>query len=316
MLTFNRILLASDFSPNAEAALHYAAALARQSHAPLLVLHVIDTRVTALSRWHDIFRSTEVFAAKETHENDAFERLLSHPALDGLTVDRVTQYGNPPERIIDLGLQTDLVVIGTPGNGKTPGKVARQVAHGCATPVLLVPEGGSKSGQPQAGADQVSLQRVLLALHFAHYAPQAIDLSQTLATDSNAILEVLQVIDPDQATTYPLDAGGGLYHNRDAMKILLQKRLADLVPDDPGGLTIERSVLQGSAAEVIVHQSHIHQADLIVMSAHAYGTWQKFFTVSTVDDVLEHAPCPVLAVPYPHRTVPATTFGNGSGDVG
>ena len=48
MLEFNRILLATDFSASATAALLYAAALARLSHATLQVLHVIDTRVTAL----------------------------------------------------------------------------------------------------------------------------------------------------------------------------------------------------------------------------------------------------------------------------
>ena len=40
MLGFNRILLATDFSACATAALLYAAALARLSHATLQLLHV------------------------------------------------------------------------------------------------------------------------------------------------------------------------------------------------------------------------------------------------------------------------------------
>ena len=48
MLTLNRILLASDFSPSAEAALRYAAALARQSQASLIVMHVAETGRRAL----------------------------------------------------------------------------------------------------------------------------------------------------------------------------------------------------------------------------------------------------------------------------
>jgi nucleotide-binding universal stress UspA family protein len=41
------------------------------------------------------------------------------------------------------------------------------------------------------------------------------------------------------------------------------------------------------------------RVDLVVMSVHAYGVLSKFFTPSTVDAILEQAPCPVLAVPFP-----------------
>ena len=66
MLTLNRILLASDISASADAALLYAAALARQSQARLFVMHVVETGVTALPHWTDVFRSSDVFAQQET----------------------------------------------------------------------------------------------------------------------------------------------------------------------------------------------------------------------------------------------------------
>ncbi len=314
MLRFNRILLASDFSPNGEAALHYAATLARQCRAQLKILHVIDTRVVALPRWRDIFHATDVLTDKEMHENDAFVSLRDHPALADLTVDWMPTYGKPSERIIDLSLHADLVVIGSQGGGATLGKVARQVAHDCPSPVLLVPNGISRARVPQPGAERLSLQRVLLALHVAHYAPQAICLSKALAKSNNAILEVLQAISDDQASTFARDLGAGLHHNRQAVKILLQKRLADLIPDEPAGIAIERSVIEGKAMDVILRQSKAQQADFIIMSAHPYGRLHKFFTVSIVDEVVAKAPCPVLAVPYPIHAVPAVTFGNGSGN--
>lgn len=307
MLTFKRVLLASDFSASAEAALHYAAALARQSEAQLWILHVIDTRIAALPRWSDIFRSTEVFAAREADETDALERLLSHPALTGLTVKRLLQHGNPATHIIDAAPRVDLVVIGTRGPeaawGKTSGTTAQRVAHGCPTPVLLVPEDGGNAGVPAAGAPGLSLQRILLALHFAQYAPQALTLLRDFATAYQAASQVLQVIEPDKVTSYPLDAGSGLYHNVDAAKVILRQRLADIVPDDPTGPPLERLALEGDAAEVILRQSMAYQAELVIMSAHAYGTVQKFFTLSTVDAVIARAPCPILAVPLRHPMI-------------
>jgi nucleotide-binding universal stress UspA family protein len=304
MLRFNRILLASDFSPSAEAALHYAATLARQSQARLVVLHVVDTRVAALPRWSDIFQSTEVFADLEANQTDALGRLLTHPALTGLTVERLMQQGHPATHIIDVASQVDLVVIGTRGAGsgwgKTSGRVARTVAHGCPVPVLLVPEGGGHAGIPAAGANRLSLQRLLLALHFAQYAPQALTLFHTLANIYKATSQVLQVVEPDKVTTYPLDAGAGLYHNVGAVKTLLRQRLAEIVPHDPAQPPVERLILEGNAAEVILRQSITYRTDLVVMSVHAYGTLQKFFTLSTVDAVIERTPCPVLAVPFTH----------------
>jgi nucleotide-binding universal stress UspA family protein len=313
MLRFDRILLASDFSPNGEAALHYAATLARQCRAHLNILHVIDTRVNALPRWRDIFHATEVFTDREIHQNDALASLQGHPALTDLTVNWITTYGKPSERIIDLSLHADLVVIGSQGSAATLGKVAQQVAHGCPIPVLLVPNGISRA-MPQPGAERLSLQRVLLALHVAHYAPRAICLSKALAKSNNAILEVLQVIDADQASTYAGDLGAGLHHNRQAVKILLQKRLAGLIPDEPAGIAIERSVIEGKAMDVILRQSKAQQADFIVMSAHPYGRLHKFFTVSTVDEVAAQAPCPVLTVPYPNQSLAAITVGKGGGN--
>jgi nucleotide-binding universal stress UspA family protein len=320
MLTFDRIMLASDFSASSAAALHYAAGLARQSHARLLVLHVMDTRIAALSHWSDIFRSTEVFVAHEADAAQALERLSAHPALAGLSVEAVVQHGNPATRISDLAASVDLVVMGTRGQtsgwGIKPYAVAQQVAHSSTVPVLLVPEPSGRAGLPAAEAEHLAIQRVVLALHFAHYAPQAIDLARALAVVNQAPLQVLQVLEPDKIASYPLDTGSGLYHNREAVKTLIKKRLADIVPDRPTGLAVERLILEGDAAETIVKHSTAQQAGMIVMSAHAYGTLQKFFIPSTVDAVIERTPCPLLAVPFPRPTLPFTTVGSGSESAG
>jgi nucleotide-binding universal stress UspA family protein len=303
MLTCNRILLASDFSASADAALLYAAAWARHTQAHLLMLHVLDTRIAALPHWTDVFRSTEAFAAMETTATSALERLQDHPALGGLQVETVMQHGNPRARIIDAAVDADLVVMGTWGQsrrgGRVAGTVAQHLAHGSPTPVLLVPEGGGQAGLPAAGSTRLPWRNIMLALHFAQYAPQAITLAQALAMACHATLQVLQVIEPDKITSYPLEAGAGLYHNLDAIKTLLRKRLADIVPDIPEGPPVERLLLEGNAAEVIRRESVGRRADLIVMSAHAYGVVQKFFTVSTVDTVLAQAPCPLLTMPMP-----------------
>jgi nucleotide-binding universal stress UspA family protein len=302
MLTPDRILLASDFSASAEAALLYAAALARQLQASLCVMHVIDTRVAALPHWTDIFRATEVFAKLAAADMDALQRLLTHPALTGLTVETMVQHGSPWERITDMAPYADLVVMGTGGQdtarGRSAGNTARQVAHACTVPVLLVPPDAGQVNLPDVGAARLPCQRILLALNLAQYAPQAIRLSQALTAACQATMLVLQVVEPDKTATYPVDTGEGLHRNLDALTVLLEKRLAEVVPDDPSGPPIERLVLVGQPAEVIQQQIVSRGVDLAVLSTHAYSTLKRLFTLSTVDAILETAPCPLLAIPW------------------
>ena len=286
----------------------------------MLILHVVDTRVTALPRWTDVFRSTEVFAERQAAVREALQQWRAHPALAGLQVDTFVHHGTPREHIVDMAAYVDLVVMGTRGavaeKRQHIGTTAQYVAHASPTPVLFVPAGGGTAELPSAGAARLPFRHILLALHFAHYAPQAVALSYQLASTCQATLQVLQVLEPDKITSYPLEAGAGLYHNLDAVKILLRKRLADIIADDPAGTPVERLILEGNPAEVIVRQSAESQAELLVMSVHAYGLLQKFFTVSTVDMVLEQTSCPLLAVPLPRSRLSLTTAGIGAASAG
>jgi nucleotide-binding universal stress UspA family protein len=304
MLGFNRILLATDLSANATAALLYAAALTRLSHATLQVLYVIDTRVTALSRWTDVLHATEVFASQEATETAALQELLVHPALAGLSVEQHLRQGHPADSIIDLAANVDLVVMGaqgtTPASERAAGKKAQQVAHGSPVPVLLVP---ASCRVPETSATlppTLPVQHILFALHVVEYAPQAVTLCRALATICHASLTVLQVLEPGTAFRLPsLGAGTGLSHNLDGTNALLHKRLEDIMPATPTGPTIERLVVRGNPAAIIPQQIKERRTDLVVMSVHAYAGLKKLFATSMVDAVLAQAPCPLLAVPFP-----------------
>jgi nucleotide-binding universal stress UspA family protein len=271
----------------------YAAALARLSHATLQVLHVIDTRVTALARWTDVFHATEVFAAKAAAETTALQELLAHQALAGLPVEQLVRQGHPADSIIDLAANVDLVVMGestTPTSERATGKVAQQVAHGsCRVPEM------SATLPPT-----LPVQHILFALHVVEYAPQAITLCRALATICHASLTVLQVLEPDTSFRWSsLGAGTGLSHNLDGTIALLHKRLEDIMPDMPTGPAIERLVVPGKPAEIIPQQIKERRADLVVMSVHSYEGLKHFFVPSIVDAVLAQTSCPLLAVPFP-----------------
>jgi nucleotide-binding universal stress UspA family protein len=304
MLTFNRILLASDVSASAEAALLYAAALARQSQARLFVMHVVETGVTAFPHWTDMFRSSEVFAEQEAVHAAAFERLVAHPALHGLPVEASIQHGHALTLLADMAAEVDLLVMGIGEQAmekrrETAG-LAGRLAHAGAGPVLLVPSGGGTAGVPTATAERLPVRRLLLALDLAKYAPQACGLAQALAVDYAAELTVLQVLDPDTPADYPIDAGNGMHHNLPGLQVMLEKRLSVMFPDVPDRAPVTRTVLTGSPLEVIRQQLAAQQPDMLIMSAHMHSIWRKYFHLSTIDALLHQPPCPILAVPIPH----------------
>ncbi len=307
MRTLNRILLVSDRSASTESAVPYAAALARQAQASVLVMQVIETGVAALPRWTDIFWSSEAIAAKEAEGRTALEQLAAHPALDGLDVQYLMEHGHPVDRITDMAPRVDLIVMGMgesdSADGRAAQRTAREVAHGSATPVLLVPPGGGTAGTPQPQATGLAWQRLLLAIDLSGYAQQAIDIATSLAATHRASLLALQVLDPQKATAYPVNAGEGMHHNIAGLKVLLAKRLAEVLPDVSDGPPYLRQVVEGEAAAVIIAQAAAHQADLVIMSAHPYGTMQKLFTPSTIDAILAEAACPLLAVPFPRSAL-------------
>lgn len=303
MRILNRILLVSHRSASTESAVLYAAALARQAQAQVVVMQVIETGVAALPHWTDIFRSSEVIAAKETEGRTALEHLAAHAALDGLDVQYLIDRGRPADRIIDMAPRADLIVMGTGETGRDEGgaaqRTAREVAHGSAIPVLLVPPGGGTAGTPAPQATEPGWQRLLLAIDLAGYAPQAIDIATSIAATHHASLLALQVLDPQNISAYPVSAGEGMHHNIAGLKVLLGKRLAEVLPDASDGPPYQRQVVEGEAAAVIIAQTTAYQADLVIVSAHAYGAIQKLFTPSTIDAILAEASCPILAVPFP-----------------
>ncbi|ETW99200.1 MAG: hypothetical protein ETSY1_15900 [Candidatus Entotheonella factor] len=307
MRKLNRILLVSNRSASTESAVPYAAALARQTQASVLVMQVIETGVTALSRWTDIFWFSEVVAAKEAEGRAALEYLTARPALDGLEVQSLIDRGRPSDRVTDMAPRVDLIVMGMGDTDSTEGRaaqqMAREVAHGSSTPVLLVPPGGGPAGVPDPEATAPTWQRLLLAIDLAGYAPQAIDIATSLAATHHASLLALQVLDSQKRTSYPVNAGEGMHHNTEGLKVLLGKRLAEVLPDVSDGPPYLRQVVEGEAAAVIMAQTAAHQADLVIVSAHPYGTIQKLFTPSTIDAMLADASCPILAVPLPRSTL-------------
>ena len=142
-MRITRILVPTDFSPHADAALQYAMDLARQWDAAVHLLHVVEDPLAA-GVW-----SSELYTAEiaELHVNlarDAETRLQTYVSGDAAVVTTEVRRGRAATQILDAAREwgSDLIVMGTHGRTGLAhvvmGSVAEKVVRLAPCPVLTL----------------------------------------------------------------------------------------------------------------------------------------------------------------------------------
>ncbi|MDP3229180.1 MAG: universal stress protein [Acidovorax sp.] len=139
-----RILVATDFSVCAQAAVRYAAMLARQLESELMVLHVVE----ALDRRPDFGRSgaknVVEISVGQARSQRRLDRTLSLLKTDGVKTEGRCVTGVPIDVILAMAGEwtVDAIVVGTQGRRGLRrlmlGSLAEQVVRRAGCPVLTV----------------------------------------------------------------------------------------------------------------------------------------------------------------------------------
>ena len=140
-MTMSRILVPTDFSDDAEAALEYALGLAQTFGASVHLLHVVDDPFAA-GVWSSGLGAAEIAGLQATLVRDAEQRLerTVPPTTTGVTSE--VRIGPPPRQIVDVARERDidLIVMGTHGRTGLAhivmGSVAERVVRLAPCPVL------------------------------------------------------------------------------------------------------------------------------------------------------------------------------------
>jgi len=140
-----------------------------------------------------------------------------------------------------------------------------------------------------------AIQNVLHPTDLSDAAEPALGLAQRLAQDLGARLIVLHVVDRpvlygEMGMTIPIP---------EAQSALIEQRHREL-ESKVAGSSAECRVVEGLAAGEILRIARELPADLIVMGTHGRGGIARVLMGSVVENVLRHAPCPVLAIKKPH----------------
>ncbi len=133
------------------------------------------------------------------------------------------------------------------------------------------------------------LKRILVPLDGSDASAAALDYASSLPTSEIELLATVE--EPDGLTQFMSAA------DRETWQLAAEKTALDYLAGKAATLgdrntTVRTTVLFGDPAERIVDASH--DADLIVMTTHGYGSGRRLVYGSVADRVARHAASPVL----------------------
>lgn len=283
-ISINRILLATDFDPITEAALHYSLGIARRYGAKMYLVHVVRPELLQIPSGEARQRALDdAWREAQRHMTD----LLIAGHLEGVDHQVMVEQGDVwpvLSRKIDE-LHIDLMVIGTHGRSRLSklimGSVAEEVFRQARCPVMLV---GPKAAGPVAGQ---GLDRILFCTGFSAHSIKAGGYAMSLAQHQSACLVLLHVSKETPTTS----------KERERIVQEAQGRLKSLVPADfqfacPPEFLIEF----GTAAERILAVADNIKPGLIVLGVRQPVGFARRLKWATAYEVVSNAPCPVLTV--------------------
>lgn len=301
MIELPQILCPVDFSEFSQRALDRAFAVARCYRSTVTALHVVTPMPVATAGAY--YFGSEV------------AQPLFLPATDRAVViaqvERFVETEKPPDVPVNIlveespdvyreilvqaeRLNAGLVVMGTHGRsgferlflGSTADKVIRTA--GC--PVMTVPR-GVPDVMPRG---PVPFARILCAVDFSPQSQVALTYAMSLATEANAQLSILHVIEVfrhSQEATQPTALDVDAWMN-DA-----RKRLREVVPETVRSrCTVKEVVTSGKPYREILSLATDDNSELIVMGVQGRGAADRFFFGSTTSHVVREAHCPVLTL--------------------
>ncbi len=279
-----RILVATDFSDGARAALDCGMGIAKRFESNVYLVHVIPAGVlhyVSPERSEEVIRQAKSYAAQE------MLRLVKESGCEGLVHPEILCGGGvwPLLQEFVKTQAIDLLVLGTHGRTRAQkqllGPIAEEIFRLANCPLLTV---GSQPGKSAMGRPEA--QRILYATNFKPHAERAAPFAHSLEREHHAQLTVLHVVEEPQAS-----ATGG---QAIVSEFMIKRMRKGLPRECVGGCKPEFQVRFGEAGEQILQAARELQSDLIILGLRAgkYATGELPSAVAY--KLVCQAPCPVL----------------------
>jgi nucleotide-binding universal stress UspA family protein len=299
---FHNILVATDFSEHAGAALGRAVDLAEKSGATIKVVHVVtgaDWAVPGTSfAGHWRVPPAEIRKAEKRLRQQAEKRLAAWVApfdKDNVELRSEVRVGIAFVEIIRAVRKDkhDLVLAGTRGlsgiGAMLVGSTAERLVRKCPCPVWVV--------KPQ---HEWPLRSILAPVDLTATSGKALEIASAVAKRARCPLTVLHVFNfsSQEIVTLPeAIAGLDLRAQRRALRQAAAKQLSHFVTRHvPQGIRVAQQLGVGDPWQVIVRAAEKLDSGLIVMGSVGRTGIPGFFIGNTGEKVLRHCDRSILAV--------------------
>lgn len=282
-VSYNTILLATDFLSTSEAALPCVQVLGRMFDSTVIVAHAVPFEsnyglaavppVAGIDiEWQSAREALNFYRNRHTFAGLRHQFLLERGDTRGVIANLVDR------------LNADLVVVGSHGRHGLhkvfAGSIAEQIFRTVSCPVLTV----GPAVKPLR--ENWNPRRILFTTEFAPRSSHAFQHAFALAEAFHAELVLQQIL--------PLV----MREEQPALAALYEKRLGDLLPADSQQRTITFDVSFRLPEIGILETAMEKEIDLIVMDVHhaRFPRWDAHMPGDALCDVISRAPCPVLSM--------------------
>ena len=288
------ILVGTDFSETAAAALDWAVELARQQGAAVELVHAVTVPPSIPG-----YTPSPGIDFQEELERAAEARLAENArALGDRGVGIATHLlpGTPSQVILGRAeeIGAAAIVLGTRGltglRHLLLGSTTQRVVHGATCPVLSVHPGDLGKHR--------EIRAILVPTDFSQDAGLAIATAHRLLAPlgRDARLVLLNVYNlPIEYTAYgPIPTSVNFLEDTG---LEAERRLYEAAQElQREGLTVETVARQGDPAHAIAEEAEARGVDLIAMGTRGLTGLRHLLLGSTAERVVEYAPCPVMTV--------------------
>jgi len=140
-----RILVPTDFSASADAALDYAKTLASALGASLHILFVLDDPLPGLKMPDHVCSIPAIRRQLELEAKEKLDKVLTPAERTAFQAELTAEWGNPHSKVVAFAKDhnIELIIMGTHGRGVIEhtliGSVAERVVRHARCPVLTIP---------------------------------------------------------------------------------------------------------------------------------------------------------------------------------
>jgi nucleotide-binding universal stress UspA family protein len=283
-ITFEHILVPTDFSEISQRALEYAKAIAKIGNSELLLVHVnppIDLIAPPEAAWVDL-------AKVQSLQQEQLEQCGAALRSEGFRAQAISVTGPIYDELLSTVNQykADLIVLGA--HRKTGlerllvGSDAEAVMRHALCPVLSV-----GPAVPNVGGETWRIREVICATNLAPRSAKVVAYAHRLAALYEAELVLFHVKSSNE-------------QEDDIDWVSFEEAFHHYVPQDLGSRSWLRTRLaSASPATSIVDLAKQRGSDLIVMGVHEASSMATHFGRGTAAKVLSESSCPVMTILEP-----------------